>query len=149
MSEPSSSALDWRLVAKYCGVSLLGFATDVAILQLALHMGLEPAWARVVSLVCAMHVTFLLNGLHVFRRLDRRRAAGQWARYMLSNACGNLLNYWLFVTLVSTRWPLVANPAFAVAVGSSVAWTFNFTATRFLVFRDRRRRRASRPDCAP
>ena len=129
-----SIADEARLAVKYCGVSLIGFAVDLAVLHLLLGLRLEPAWARVVSLACAMHVTFLLNGLHVFRRLDRRRWPGQWARYMACNGVGNFCNYWIFVTMVSTHWPLVANPAFAVAVGSAAAWGLNFATTRFLAF---------------
>ncbi len=123
-----------RLAAKYCGVSLIGFGVDVAVLHLMLGVALEPAWARVVSLLCAMHVTFLLNGLHVFRQLERKRWPGQWARYMACNGFGNFCNYWIFVTMVSTHWPLIADPTFAVAVGSTTAWVLNFATTRFLAF---------------
>jgi len=123
-----------KLAAKYCGVSLIGFSVDVAVLHLMLRVGFEPAWARVASLASAMHVTFVLNGLHVFRQLDRRRWLGQWARYMACNGLGNFCNYWIFVTMVSTHWRLIANPTFAVAVGSAAAWVLNFATTRFLAF---------------
>lgn len=123
------------LAAKYCGVSLLGFCVDVAVLHLMLWLGLEPAWARVVSLVCAMHVTFVINGLHVFRQLERGRWLGQWASYMACNGFGNICNYWIFVTMVSTRWQVISNPTVGVAVGSICAWAINFAATRFVVFR--------------
>jgi putative flippase GtrA len=137
-------AAEARLAAKYCGVSLIGFVVDVAVLHLMLGVGLEPAWARVISLVCAMHVTFVLNGLHVFRQLDRRRWPGQWVRYMACNAVGNICNYLIFVTMVSTHWPLIANPTFAIAVGSTAAWALNFATTRFLAFPGRRSRQARR-----
>lgn len=123
------------LLAKYCGVSLTGFVIDVVVLRVAIHFGMEPAWGRVLSLILAMHVTFVLNGLHVFGGLERRKVVRQWAWYMLSNGFGNVMNYWIFLTLVSTHWPVIANPTFAVGVGSVSAWVFNFTATRLLVFR--------------
>jgi putative flippase GtrA len=126
------------LAAKYCGVSLIGFAVDLSVLQLMLPW-LEPAWARVISLLCAMHVTFVINGLHVFRLLDRRRLPAQWAAYMATNGVGNFCNYWIFVTMVSTHWPVVASPPFAVAVASVCGWAINFVATRGLVFPSRRR----------
>lgn len=123
------------LAARYCGVSLTGLATDLTVLHLLLRTGLEPAWARVISLLCAMHVTFALNRLHVFRQVGPAGLLGQWARYMACNGVGNLANYWIFVAMVSTHWPLIARPAFAVAVGSICAWVVNFATTRFLVFR--------------
>src|SRR6202012_5481967 len=114
-------------------VSLTGFAVDAVLLQLLMAVGLEPAWARVVSLICAMQVTFALNGLHVFRRLERASLPRQWWRYMLSNGFGNFCNYWIFVTLVSLHWRIVSNHLFALAVGSLSAWVSNYLDTRFLV----------------
>lgn len=145
MPRPMPLGRGWTLALKYCGVSLAGFVVDVVILHLALGRGMPPAWARVISLLCAMHLTFFLNARHVFRGRDRGNATGTWARYMLSNGCGNLLNYWLFVTLVSTHWPLAAAPAFAVAASSAAAWVFNFAAARFVVFREWRTRKPSFP----
>jgi putative flippase GtrA len=143
MTLPNGLAREGALAAKCCGVSLLGFCVDLALLHAMLWMGLQPAWGRVVSLLCAMHVTFVVNGLHVFRQLDRRRFVGQWVRYMLSNGLGNVCNYWIFVTLVSTHWSVIASPLFAVGAGSIFAWVINFCATRFFVFPRRRRLRAS------
>ena len=124
-----------HLALKFGGVGLIGFATDAAILHVGLGFGLEPAWSRVISLFCAMQVTFTINGLLVFKCLERSRLAAQWARYMISNGLGNFCNYWIFVTLVSTHWPVISNHLFALGVGSLTAWVMNFAATRFVVFR--------------
>jgi putative flippase GtrA len=137
--DPSPKAKERRLVMRYAGVSLVGFATDAAILHTLVELGMEPAWARLISLGCAMHVTFVLNGLHVFRQLDRRRLPRQWVSYMATNAFGNFCNYWIFVTLVSTHWRVISNHLFALGVGSLTAWVMNFAATRFIVFRRAKR----------
>jgi putative flippase GtrA len=123
------------LAIRFAGVSLVGFATDAAILHLGVAGGMEPAWARVISLICAMQVTFVINGLLVFKTLDRRRWPHQWLRYMLAGGFGNLCNYWIFVTMVSTHWPVVADPLFALGAGSFTAWIINFLGARFFVFR--------------
>jgi putative flippase GtrA len=122
------------LAAKFAGVSLIGFATDAVLLQVGIASGIEPAWSRVISLSCAMQVTFLINGLVVFRTLDRRRWPRQWARYMLSNGFGNVCNYWIFVTLVSTHWRIISNPMVALCVGAFTAWMINYCGARFFVF---------------
>ncbi|MBV9511427.1 MAG: GtrA family protein [Caulobacteraceae bacterium] len=124
-----------RLLVKYAGVSLAGFAVDVCLLRLATRLGLEPAWARVISLFCAMQVTFVLNGLHVFGALRLASFPRQWAGYMTTNGFGNLCNYWIFVTMVSTHWPVVSNPMAALAAAAFCAWLLNYGSTRFLVFR--------------
>lgn len=128
---------EFGLVVKFTGVSLIGFVVDLTVLQSLLWAGLEPAWARVISLICAMHMTFVINGLHVFKGLDRRCWRRQWASYLLTNGFGNFCNYWIFVTLVSTHWPLVSTPPVGVVAGSACAWAINYLANRFLVFPQR------------
>lgn len=144
MAQPEASAAtpimphpffrEARLALAFGGVGLIGFCVDAALLHLGLEAGL-PAWAaRIVSLFFAMQATFTINGLHVFRCLDRRKAVRQWIGYMLANGFGNFCNYWIFVTLVSTHWQTVSNHYVALATGSLSAWMINFAGTRLFVF---------------
>jgi putative flippase GtrA len=135
MPRITAAAHEIALAAKYSAASLCGFAVDVAVLHAAMWAGLEPAWARVISLACAMQTTFLINGLHVFGALARdHRLLRQWAAYMASNGTGNLINYWIFVTIVSLHWRIVSVPAAALCAGSATAWAINYLCARFLVF---------------
>ncbi len=118
---------------KYCVVSLLGFVVDAAILRAGLMFG-APAWVRIVSLLCAMQVTFTLNGLMVFRTLTWRTLPRQWSSYMLTNGFGNFCNYWIFVTLVSLHWRVISDPMIALGLGAFTAWMINFLCARFVVF---------------
>ena len=131
----STAVQEGRLAAVFASVSLLGFATDATVLHLLEWAGAPAAWGRVASLFCAMQVTFLVNGLHVFRCLDLARPWRQWAAYMTTNGLGNVVNYWIFVTLVSTHWRLVSTSMFGVVAGSLAAWMINYLSTRLLVFR--------------
>jgi putative flippase GtrA len=126
------------LPMKFTLVSGVGFAADAGVLHLLMEAGEPAAWARVVSLLCAMQVTFLVNGLLVFRCLDRVRPWRQWASYMLAHGFGNLCNYWIFITLVSLHRPVVSAPLVALAVASVFAWVLNYFAARYVVFRKRR-----------
>jgi putative flippase GtrA len=128
------------LLAKFTGAALLGFAVSAAILHLGLEEGLRPWAARLVALLCAMNVTFLVNGLFVFRALTRKRFLAQWAAYAANSAVGNSCNYWVFVTLESTHRPVIGNPYFALLAGSVVAWAINFTGARLVVFGSAARR---------
>ena len=121
---------------KFTFVSVLGFAVDAAVLHLLMEAGATPAWARVASLLCAMQVTFLINGLVVFRCLDLARPWRQWAGYMLAHGFGNVCNYWIFVTLVSLHRLPWSTPLAALAVASVTAWAINYVAARYLVFRN-------------
>ena len=115
-------------------VGCLGFVTDATLLKLGIHFGLEPAWARAFSLLSAMQVTFLVNGLLVFRCLKPGRLPHQWAGYMLANSLGNVANYFIFLAFVSSRWPVISDHLVALAAGSFTAWMVNYAGTRFLVF---------------
>jgi putative flippase GtrA len=124
-----------RLALTFGGVGIVGFCVDAAVLHLGLEAGL-PAWgARLISLFLAMQTTFIINGLHVFRCLDRTRLIHQWAGYMLANGFGNFCNYWIFITLVSLHWAIISNHYVALAIGSLSAWAINFIGTRLFVFR--------------
>jgi putative flippase GtrA len=124
-----------RLALTFGGVGLVGFFVDASVLHIGLWAGL-PTWgARILSLFCAMQATFTINGLFVFRGLRRERLVRQWAGYMLANGFGNFCNYWIFLTLVSTHWPMISNHLCALAAGSGSAWLINFIGTRLFVFK--------------
>ena len=126
---------------KLAGVGLVGFAVDASLLHVAVSLGMAPAWARVISLSTAMQVTFAINGLHVFRCLNRATLLRQWAGYMASSGFGNFCNYWIFVTMVSTHWRIVSDHLFSLALGSFTAWLINYLGARFVVFGAPRARR--------
>ena len=119
---------------KFGAVGCLGFLTDATLLKCGIGLGLSPAVARAVSLLSAMQVTFLVNGLLVFRCLKPGRLPHQWAGYMVANSLGNLANYFIFVAFVSSRWPVISDHLVALAAGSLTAWTVNYAGTRLLVF---------------
>ena len=133
------------LTLKYSIASICGFVTDLVILKIGVAAGLPPAWARVISLTTAMQLTFLLNGLLVFRCLEVRRLHFQWSGYMLTNAFGNLCNYLTFTTLLSLHHRVFSNHTVAVTLGALVAWVLNYIVTRFVVFRVRPEARQEMP----
>jgi putative flippase GtrA len=126
------------LKGKYLLVSACGFGTDLAVLKLGILLGLEPAWARVLSLICAMQLTFGLNGFLVFRGFEHGRISHQWVRYMATNAFGNLCNLLVFTTLLSLHQRVLSNHLLAVSVGGVVACCGNYAGTRWLVFKQSR-----------
>jgi putative flippase GtrA len=120
---------------KFALVGGLGFLTDISVLHLCLRvLRLTPLEGRAVSLTCAMQVTFLINGLIVFRCLSWRGCGRLWLAYMGSNGLGNLINYLAFAALVSSRLPEVSRNGWALVISSGVAYAFNFLCARFMVF---------------
>lgn len=125
---------EFRLALCFGAVGIVGFCVDAGLLRLGLGVGLAAWSARIISLFCAMQATFAINRLRVFKRAEHPPLARQWTAYMLANGLGNFCNYWIFLTLVSTRWPGVSNHYAALAIGSLSAWLINFAGTRLFVF---------------
>jgi putative flippase GtrA len=123
------------LFLKFGLVGVLGFAVDAIVLEAAVRLGLPPAGARVVSVLVAMHATFLVNGLLVFGGFRRERLARQWIAYLAANALGAACNYGLFVALVWSGLPLLSERIVALAAGSALGWGINFAGTRLVAFR--------------
>jgi putative flippase GtrA len=120
---------------KFAAVGGLGFLTDISVLRLCLRvLHLSPLEGRALSLTCAMQVTFLVNGLFVFRCLAQGRVGRQWAAYMATNGVGNLINYLVFAALISSHLPQVSRNGWALVIGSVIAYVFNFACVRLMVF---------------
>ncbi len=136
-----------RLALSYSLVAGVGLITDGSVLTLLEHFGMEPAWARVLSLTTAMQVTFWINGLWVFGCLTRKSWGPAWLGYMATSGAGNFCNYWAFVTLVSLHNPIWSNRWLDLTLGGVLAWTINYACARLLVFG--RRREGSEDVCTP
>lgn len=77
MNDAPSAGWEARMALRFAAVGLVGFAVDALLLKVGLVLGLTAAAARVVSLFCAMQITFAINGTLVFRCLTVRKLAGQ------------------------------------------------------------------------
>ncbi len=133
-----------RIALKFAATGCLGFLTDITVLRLSLIWGLSPFIGRAISLTVAMQVTFLINGLLVFRCLKRGSWRGQWLGYMGTNGVGNLCNYLIFSGLVLSRWPVVSRHGWALVAGSVTAYAMNYVCVRLLVFGRPRRHGGSK-----
>ena len=119
---------------KFALASLVGFVVDAGVLHLGLTLGLSPALARAISIVSAMQVTFLINGLAIFKCLTRRNAARHWAAYMLTSGFGNFCSYMIFITLTSLHGSVLSKAWIAFPASTFAAYLINFAGARFVVF---------------
>ena len=114
-----------------------GFLVDALVLQAGLAMGLEPAAARAVSVIVAMHATFAANDALVFRAHRARPLPARWAGYLLANSLGAACNYLVFMVLTGSGAPLLSQPLAALAAGSVVGWGVNYSGSRLLAYKRR------------
>jgi putative flippase GtrA len=115
-------------------VGLVGLVVDTGIVYgLRYQLGLYGAGA--VSYCAAATVTWLLNRLWTFRGRGSGPIHAQWARFLLVNLGGFVLNRGTYAALV-TFVPLCADqPVFATAAGAVAGMFLNFKLSRTMVFR--------------
>ncbi len=115
----------------------VGFVVDTGVLY-ALKGALGPYGARVISFLCAVFATWLINRALAFRG----QVAGvplwrEFLHYLGAMIGGGVVNYAVYAVLV-TMVPLVAeHPVIGVAAGSAVGMFVNYFLASKLVFRAR------------
>ncbi len=116
-------------------VGTLGFVWDGGMVY-ALRRPLGLYAAGLVAWLVAVTVNWVLNRAWTFRGGGARvHPLRQWARFVLANLPGMVLNRGAYILLVALvplcrSWPLLA-----VAAGSIAGLASNFTLSRRLVFR--------------
>ena len=112
----------------------IGFLADTATVY-ALRYSLGLYGAGAVAYGVAASVTWLFNRIWTFRGQGSGSAHQQWARFLVANMGGFILNRGAYALLV-TYVPLCAEqPVFAVGAGAIAGMFLNFSLSRTMVFR--------------
>ena len=112
-----------------------GFCVDAAFLALLHHLlGLDVVPARLISFVIAATVTWYLNRRYTFKLRAAQRTRDEWSRYLVVNGLGAVLNFTIFIWLLSAFPYLAPYPLLILAIASAVALIFNFLGSKYLVF---------------
>ena len=115
-------------------VGTLGFLVDTGTVY-ALRHPLGLYGAGMLAYGVAATVTWGLNRLWTFRGLGSGSAHHQWARFLVANLGGFVLNRGTYVALVTFVALCAAQPVYAVAAGAIVGMFLNFSLSRTVVFR--------------
>ncbi len=122
---------------QFAGVGAIGFVVDAAIF-LALtggHVQWHPYAARALSATCAISTTWALNRRMTFRDRKSADARGEYARYVLAQVFGLMLNLGVFAAGVAFV-PLFGRiPLLALVLGAGVALAANFLTAKYIAFR--------------
>jgi putative flippase GtrA len=124
-------------VAKQAGafalVGVLGYLVNAGLVELLVG-DWGAVWAQVVAFPVAVTVTWWLNRRYTFAS-DNPKRTREWLRYVAANSLGWLINNGAYLWMV-WHMPLAAqHPSLAVAVGSLLGMVFNFSGSRWLVFK--------------
>jgi putative flippase GtrA len=115
-------------------IGTAGFVVDSSALYLAMgQFGLDHYSGRVFSWFVAATFTWAMNRRFTFS--DSRPPFRQWLAFLASQAIGGLVNFAIYAAMV-TFIPLVAeHPVLGVAAGAVAGLFFNFSASKYVVFR--------------
>lgn len=119
---------------KFGVVGGIGFLADTAtVYSLRYSLGLYGAGAA--AYVVAATVTWLFNRVWTFRGHGTGPVHRQWARFLMVNLAGFVLNRGTYAILVTFVPLCAAQPVYAVGAGAIVGMFLNFRLSRTIVFR--------------
>jgi putative flippase GtrA len=124
---------------RFAIVGAAGFVVDAGSLHLVVHeLGVGLYTGRLMSYLTAATFTWALNRRYTFHAQRDHNPTREWLRFLAANAAGGLLNYTVYVVLISAfeivaRWPVIG-----VAAGSMAGLIANFVLSKRLVFKRRR-----------
>ena len=115
-------------------VGIVGFLADTAtVYALRYQFGLYGA--GVVAYGVAASVNWILNRTWTFRGQGSGPAHHQWARFLVVNLGGFILNRGTYALLVGLVPFCAAEPVYAVGAGALAGMFLNFSLNRTMVFR--------------
>jgi len=121
---------------RFAAIGTCGVVVDAAALYVAMHgLGLDHYSGRVASWLVAATFTWAMNRRFTFQ--DNRPPLAQWGKFLAANAFGGLVNYGVYALLVYASPIVAAYPVIGVGAGSLAGLVFNFSASKWMVFRRR------------
>jgi putative flippase GtrA len=118
---------------RFCLVGVVGFGADAGLTLLFTQAAEWPALpSRIAAFLLAATATWLLNRRYTFRSTAGARS---WMPYVAATSLGAVINisvYWLWLR---TAGESPASILGGVALGSVVALTFNYFASRAIFLR--------------
>jgi putative flippase GtrA len=115
-------------------VGAIGFCFDAGtVYALAAPLGLYGA--GFAAYFVAATVNWALNRIWTFRHRVHAPAHIQWARFLMANLFGFVLNRGAYALLIATTSLARHYPVLAVAAGAASGLALNFFLSRRIVFR--------------
>src|SRR5574337_100667 len=125
-----------RQFLRFCMVGTVGFVVDAGSLYLLMAAtGAGPYLTRFFSFIVAASATWILNRTYTFHASRREPILIEWLRYLGYASVGGAINYGVYACTLLGFDVAQAHPVIGVAAGSIAGLSFNFLATRSLVFR--------------
>jgi len=123
----------WTQLMQFLAVGALGTIVNLVALSALLAMGVPQRPAIALAIFVAMGFNFVLNRRFSFSQSRHRPWPRQFVGFVAASSVGALINY-ATTLFVAGHLPGVRLQVSAL-IGIAVGTLFNFTASRYLVFR--------------
>ena len=121
---------------RFCVVGTVGFVVDASVLYLAVYIAdFDPYTGRLLSYLAAATTTWALNRTYTFTPSSRRILHREWAHYLIVNGIGGAANYGVYALSLACFAIVQQYLVIGVASGSIVGLVFNFTLSKWWIFR--------------
>ncbi|MCC3704981.1 GtrA family protein [Rouxiella badensis] len=122
-------------IFKFGVIGGIGFLVDAGVLYL-LKDSLGLYFARVISFICAVIATWLLNRSITFAKSKvTHRRSKEFALYFLVMLVGGCINIGCYVLMVNSSILVREYPILGVAAGSLAGMITNFTFSKKLIYK--------------
>lgn len=124
-------------MARFAFAGVAGLVVDVAVLYLALALGLGFYAGRVVSFLSAVFATWQINRRYTFAAGDNATLSlwREWWLYLAAMMGGGVVNYAAYSAAIAFGPRMALWPMAAVAAGSVAGMAVNFASAKFFVFK--------------
>ncbi|NIF24183.1 MULTISPECIES: GtrA family protein [Pantoea] len=120
---------------KFGVVGVVGFVVDTGVLYL-LKGALGLYYARVISFICAVIATWLLNRAFTFAQAQvSQRRSKEFLLYFLFMCLGGVINIGCYMIVINYFSLAHSWPVIAVAVGSIAGMFSNFFMSRTFIYK--------------
>lgn len=121
---------------RFAMVGVIGFLTECTLLFIGINIfGLGPIIARIPSFTTAVLVTWYCNRRFTFQD-EGKTFRESFPAYLSANFIGMIMNFGIYSgAIIWLPDSLGRYPVGALAVGALVSLVFNFTISRYVIFK--------------
>jgi dolichol-phosphate mannosyltransferase len=123
----------WSHLIQFVMVGFSGLIVNLGALTLLLHLGLVETAAVALAIVVSMMWNFALNRRFSFSYARDESMVRQFFGFVAACSVGAVVNY----VATTALWPAFQYKQVAAVIGVLLGTAFNFTASRFIVFRSK------------
>lgn len=125
-----------KQIIRFGIIGTIGFCVDAFVLLIGVNLFLfSIESSRLISFLCAVFVTWLLNRTFTFNANNSFSKKKEYGLYLIIQSMGALLNYGIFMLLIYFDSFFQKYLILALAIASLVAMFFNYFMIRNFVYK--------------